>query len=108
MLYFKPETLTENIIKFTALEDDTECGFCLLKISDIAAEVYELNFQQDKPYLVEGLLRSAFNFASLRKIYIGKCTCDNITEFLDRMSFMKKDGEYVNDIPTILTGSCCK
>lgn len=108
MLYFKPEELTENITKFTAFEDDADNGYCLLRIERNSAEVYELNYTADKPYLVEGLLRSAFNFASLRNIYMGKCTCENINKFLDKMNFEKMDSIYINDIPSILTGSCCK
>lgn len=108
MLFFKPENLTENVTKFTASEDDTNCGYCLLKTENNFADVYELEYDEDKPYLVEGLLRSAYNFASLKNIYMGKCSCSNITEFLDRMNFEKKGTEYVNDIPTILMGSCCK
>lgn len=108
MIYFKPEVLNDSITKFTAFEDETDDGYCLMKISDGTAEVYELCYNQDKPYLVEGLLRSAFNFASLKNIYIGKCTCKNITDFLDKMDFEKSDDVYFNDIPTILTGSCCK
>lgn len=108
MLFFKPEILTEDITKFTAFEDDINSGYCLLKTENNLAEVYELNYSEDKPYLVEGLLRSAFNFASLRNIYMGKCSCENITEFLDRMNFEKNGSEYINDIPSILMGSCCK
>ncbi len=108
MVFFKPEALTEQITKFTALEDSAECGCCFLKINADFAEVYELSFDRDKPFLVEGLLRSAFNSASLKGIYMGKCTCKNIDSFLDNMNFEKRDDGYVNDIPSILTGSCCK
>ncbi len=108
MLFFKPEILTECVTKFTALEDNVNSGYCLLKTDGNFAEVYELQFAADKSYLVEGLLRSAFNYASLKNIYMGRCTCKNISAFLDKMSFEKTGDGYVNDIPTILTGSCCK
>ncbi|MBR6568341.1 MAG: hypothetical protein IKK60_06770 [Clostridia bacterium] len=108
MLFFKPEALTDDVTKFIAYEDDAQCGFCLLKSDRNFAEVYEIDFNQDRPYLVEGLLRSAYNYASLKNIYMGKCTCKNIGAFLDRMNFEKTDEGYVNDIPTILMGSCCK
>ncbi len=108
MIYFKPEALTEQVSKFTAIEDDIECGFCLLKTAGEFAEVYELDYREDRPYLVEGLLRTAFNAAALKGIYMGKCTCKNIDAFLDNMNFEKKEDGYFNDIPSILTGSCCK
>ncbi len=108
MLFFKPNALTDDVTKFIAYEDDVEYGHCLLKTDSKFAEVYEIEFDVDKPYLVEGLLRSAFNYASLKNIYMGKCTCKNITVFLKKMNFDKTDEGYINDIPTILIGSCCK
>ena len=108
MLFFKPEALTDEVTKFIAYEDDAECGCCLLRSGGKFAEVYEIDFDADKPYLAEGLLRSAFNCASLKNIYMGKCTCKNIEKFLDRMNFEKTAEGYINDIPSILTGSCCK
>ena len=108
MIFFKPETISDNIIKFTALEDEKECGYCLMKTERSIADVYTLEFDEDRPYLVEGLLRTAFNSAALSNIYMGKCTCCNIDMFLERMNFEKKDDFYINDIPSILTGSCCK
>ncbi len=108
MLFFKPNELTENVVKFIAYEDDAECGHCLLKTDSSFAEVYELEYDADKHYLVEGLLRSAFNYASLKNIYMGKCTCKNIREFLEKMNFDETDEGFINDIPTILMGSCCK
>ena len=108
MIFFKNETLTDKVVKFTALEDETYRGYCLMKTNDNTADVYELEFDADKPYLVEGLLRTAYNFASLKNIYMGKCTCANIDEFLEKMNFEKTNGVYINDIPSILMGSCCK
>ncbi|MBQ7118342.1 MAG: hypothetical protein IJN88_09045 [Clostridia bacterium] len=108
MIFFKPEKLSEKITKFTALEDNSESGYCLLKSERDYAEIYELKYDSDKPYLVEGLIRSAFNFASLKNIYMGRCSCKNISSFLEKMNFEKNDEYYFNDIPTILTGSCCK
>lgn len=108
MIFFKPEILTEKARKFTAFEDGVEYGYCLMKIESDFAEVYELQFDADKPYIVEGLLRSAYNSASLDNVYMGRCTCRNIDPFLNRMNFEKTDNGYVNDIPSILMGSCCK
>lgn len=108
MIFFKPEKLNEKVTKFIALENDISEGFCLLKTEDDFADVYELEYNKDKPYLVEGLLRSAYNYASLKNIYMGKCSCKNIDDFLGKMNFEKVNDEFINDIPAILTGSCCK
>lgn len=108
MIFFKPESTNEHCVRFTAFENDLNCGYCLMKTESDFAEVYEISYNEDKPYLVEGLLRSAFNYASLKGVYMGKCSCKNIGVFLEKMNFEKSDGVYYNDIPSILIGSCCK
>ena len=108
MIFFKPENLTEYVMKFTAVEDNSEWGYCLMRLDGNTAEVYELSYSEDKPYLVEGLLRTAFNSASLKNIYMGKCTCKSIDKFLENMNFEKTNEGFINDIPSILMGSCCK
>lgn len=110
MIHFRPCTTTgsTNEITFEAVENDVVCGSCHMVYSSDKATVDALSFEADKPYLVEGLLKSAFNFAVQKNIYMGYCTCENITHFLDNMSFEKKDGIYVSDIPSILMGNCCK
>ena len=108
MLFFKPNALTDEVTEFIAYKDDVRCGHCLLKKDSLFAEVYEIEYDADKPYLVEGLLRSAYNYASLKNIYMGKCTCKNIVNFLKKMNFNETDEGFINDIPSILTGSCCK
>ena len=108
MIFFK-NTVCEkdkDIIVFEALENDILIGSCYLSLKGKNAEVFKLDYNQKKPYVVEGLLRSAFNFASLRNFYMGKCTAENIEIFLKRMNFEFIDNEYVNDIPSILMGSC--
>lgn len=108
MLYFKPENIDNSTVKFIALENNMVVGECFMKIEANTADVYELSYEKDKPYLVEGLLRSAFNSATLKGIYLGKCTCKNINEFLEKMNFEYKNSCYINDIPSILMGTCCK
>ncbi|MBQ7861396.1 MAG: hypothetical protein IJ349_04235 [Clostridia bacterium] len=95
-------------ITFEAVENDAVCGKCHMIFSADKATVDNLCYEPEKPYLVEGLLKSAFNYAALENKYLGYCTCENITPFLDNMNFKKQNGEYYNDIPTILLGICCK
>lgn len=108
MIFFKPIIQNEQLIYFEAIENDEVFGNCKMKLDDLWAEIFELTFSQDKPYLVEGLLRSAFNFACSKNAYMGACTCKNIEQFLEKMNFIKLDGKFVNDIPSILQGGCKK
>ena len=110
MIYFKPITDETNpyFIRFEAIEDNVTSGVCHLKIETKSAIVDFIDYDEDKPYLVEGLLKSAFNFAAIKNCYMGYCRCQNIAVFLDRMNFLKKNNEYYNDIPSILMGNCCK
>lgn len=110
MIFFRPVVSDENSDKiiFEAIENDLICGSCHMTLAENKAVVDSLCFDADKPYLVEGLLKSAFNYAAGKNIYMGYCTCQNITAFLDRMNFMKDNGTYYNDIPSVLQGNCCK
>ncbi len=110
MIHFRPclKNDDKNGITFEAIENDVICGSCHMTFSDGKAVVDSLCYDTDKPYLVEGLLKSAYNHAVQKNIYMGYCTCKNITHFLDCMNFEKQNGVYCNDIPSILQGNCCK
>ena len=110
MIHFRPVVTSEsaNEVCFEAIENDVVCGVCHMIYSSDKATVDFLSFDSNKAYLVEGLIKSAFNFAVMKSVYMGYCTCKNITAYLDKMNFEKQDGVYYNDIPSILQGNCCK
>lgn len=110
MILFRPSSEVKNgcEISFEALENDAVCGGCHMTFSPEKAVIDSLLYDNDKPYLVEGLIRSAFNYAASKNIYMGYCKCENITHFLENMNFEKQNGVYCNDIPSILQGKCCK
>ena len=110
MIFFKPtvNTKKENVILFEAIENDAVFGKCTLEINGDKAEITALDCDSERLYLVEGLIKSAFNYAALKSCYMGYCSDVKYAHILDRMSFNKLDGVYCNDIPSILTGNCCK
>ena len=108
MIFFKNTVKDDFTIEFEALEREKTIGSCTLRLTDNLADVTELTYSENSPYAVEGLLRSAYNYAGLRNYYMARCSARNIDSFLDGMNFTKQDGEYVGDIPSILMGSCCK
>lgn len=108
MIFFKHTALNDEEVKFEAIENENTIGRCTLVMKYNVADVTELTYDETAPYAVEGLLRSAYNYAGLRNYYLAKCTAKNIDSFLSKMNFQKNGSEYVSDIPTILTGSCCK
>ncbi len=108
MIFFKNSVINDKTVAFEALEGEKLIGKCTLVLKDNLADVTELSYDPQSPYAVEGLLRSAYNYAGLKNYYMAKCTAKNIDSFLDRMNFQKANGEYVSDIPSILMGSCCK
>lgn len=110
MIFFKPTVNIENECEvfFSAIENDKVYGKCTLMIEGNKATVLNVSFDDNKPYLVEGLLRSAFNYAGQKNCYMGYCKSGDISFFLDKMNFIKDNDLYFNDIPTILQGNCCK
>lgn len=110
MIFFRPTLNSENEceIFIEAIENDEICGRCVLEIDGSKAVVDDVTFDKDKPYLVEGILKSAYNYACQKNCYMGYCKSESITLFLDRMNFIKENNVYYNDIPSILQGNCCK
>ncbi len=110
MIFFKPTASSDNnnVVEFEAIENDIVSGKCLLLINGDKAEVSQMNCDSDKLYLVEGLVKSAFNYAALKKCYMGYCKSGKYSLILDGMNFEKHNGVYFNDIPSILSGNCCK
>lgn len=108
MIFFKHEYSDDakSVAKFTALDNDIKSGECTLVMNGIYAEITELSFDKNYPYVVEGLIKSAFNLAANHNCYIGRCSIKDIRIFLDRMNLVCTDGMYENDIPSILMGSC--
>ncbi len=108
MIFFKNAQIDSETVAFEALEGEKSIGKCTLVLKSNLADVTELSYDESAPYAVEGLLRSAYNYAGLKNFYMAKCTAKNIDCFLDKMNFQKANGEYSGDIPSILMGSCCK
>lgn len=110
MIFFKPTVDTESAdtVYFEALENGAAYGSCKLVLSCSRADVCEITCNGDRTYLVEGLIKSAFNYACNKNCYMGYCKGGEFTDILDKMSFEKENGVYFNDIPSILTGNCCK
>ena len=100
----------KRYIEFKALENNNYIGKCTLFLSTDAAEITEVCIEQNEAYIVEGLIRAAFNYAANRSYYIGICNAKGVEAYISNMNFSKTDKGYINDIPSILLGSCksCK
>ncbi len=108
MIFFKNTVKDEFTVEFEALEGEESIGRCTLNLNNNLADVTQLSFSDNAPYAVEGLLRSAYNYAGLKNYYFARCSALNIESFLDKMNFEKRSDGYYGDIPSILMGSCCK
>lgn len=112
MIYFKNTVLDTDgkIIEFHCLDGERCLGSCTLVLGDKFADVTKLTFNSDAVYAGEGLLKSAYNYGALKNYYMARCSVAGIDSLLLRLGFEGKNGEYISDIPTILTGSCkgCK
>lgn len=108
MIFFKHRKIdnNENEIEFEALYNDVSIGSCVLFLGNESADITQISYNKDYPFIVEGLIKAAFNFAANRNYYIGICNVSGIDELLSRMNFNKTEKGFSNDIPTILMGSC--
>ena len=109
MIFFdnKISADAEKVIEFTAYENDVDEGRCILDLSSQYAHLTFACYNEGKPYIAEGLVRAAFNYAANKGFYMGMCSCESIYSVLEKMNFEKENGAYVNDIPSILMGKCC-
>lgn len=110
MIFFKPHFDRKKAEKtvFEAIENGESCGKCTMVFESNKAVITSLEYDKDRPYLVEGLIKAAFNFAANNNYYMGYCKCSDIASFLEKMNLEKADGVYFGDIPSILMGNCCK
>lgn len=108
MIFFEHNQIDSNgtVFEFKALDNEIILGECTLVILPQYAEVTKVSFNEDKKFIVEGLLKAAFNLAANRGSYMARCNISEITFCLDRMNFNKTENGYENDIPTVLMGSC--
>lgn len=108
MVFFKSTANDNGTVLFEALENEFSIGECNLDLSGRNAEVDRITFDSDKPYIAEGLLKAAYNYAATKNFYMGVCKCEKIYSLLIRLGFEKTENGYISDIPSILMGSCCK
>ena len=110
MIFFRPTKDSENpsVVHFEAIENEEVCATCQLEISGSRADVSAISCHKEKLYMIDGLIKSAFNYACSKNCYMGYCASDDFSHILDKMNFEKNNGVYFNDIPTILMGNCCK
>ncbi len=93
---------------YTALENESVTGKCLVKIRGTACELLDLEALQSDALLIEGLVRSALHFAANRGAYTAECRLENIKDILQLLGFQKADGVFRGTVPELLAGSCCK
>jgi hypothetical protein len=108
MLYFKPVEENGENIKIIALDGDRELGSCFVRIEAYKCFLSGITADENDALLVEGLIRSALNYAANRGAYIATCLDDSIKNVLEYLGFENKDGEYRGEIPELLKGNCCK
>lgn len=108
MIFFKSTVADEDsrVIYFEAIDGDEVIGTCTLVLDEKYAKVTKLTFNENALFIAEGLLKSAYNYAAIKNFYMAKCSVKGIEALLKKLNFQLKDGEYVNDIPSVLMGSC--
>lgn len=108
MIFFKHTTIDndERYIEFEALNDDRVLGKCTLFLAADTAEITEISYDENNAYIIDGIVKAAFNYAANRNYYMGICSAKGLDKYLSVMNFHKTEKGYCNDIPSILMGSC--
>ena len=110
MLFFEPTILNtaDCTARFTAKDGACICGTCDLLLRNNEADIVSCESQDTDPEIAEGLFRAALNYAANRGCYIAVCSAAGVDDVRDSLGFLRQDGRWQNDIPTLLTGHCHK
>lgn len=100
--------INDNYIAYTAFEGGEEVGNCVCFYEDTFVKIIFLDFSDSKPYIGEGLIKSALNFAAGKGAYIAVCSADVKGNHPLPFGFNFTNGEYTGEIPEILMGKCHK
>ena len=113
MIIFKPET-DEAILKdhegstiYNAFENEELVGRAFFRTDMLYCDVYKLEYPVNRLYVAQGLLRACYNYGVSCNAYMGKLSDKSCDEVGKSMNFIFDGTSYVNDIPTLLMGSCC-
>ena len=108
MIYFKHTVIDSDgkQIRFEALSEDKIIGTCVLVLDKDAAKITEISYEESNAYIIDGIVKAAFNYAANRNYYMGLCSAKGADKYLSAMNFSKTEKGYYNDIPSILMGSC--
>ncbi len=107
MIYFKPDS-DENLTCINAFDGETVIGSCSVSVNGYECTLSGLTVSSDDSLLVEGLIRSALNYAANRGAYIANCSQSGFDPVLKLLGFEFNNGVYSGEIPELLKGSCCK
>ena len=107
MIYFKPDS-DENTTCIRSFDGETVIGSCTIDVNGYECTLSELTVSLNDSLLVEGLIRSALNYAANRGAYIANCSQSEFDTVLKLLGFVINDGVYSGEIPELLKGSCCK
>lgn len=111
MIFFKPFEVNsaECTALFQAFQNGDKLGECRLLLNGDTADVYFLEYDEAQPEIGEGLLKSAYNYAATRKVYVGVLSAKDSGCAHLYLNFEEKDGVLLNNIPSLLAGHChCK
>ena len=108
MIFFNHSKIDSDgkYIEFEALCDNKTLGKCTLFLGEDAAEITEISYDESNAYIIDGIIKAAFNYAANRNYYMGICSAEGADKYISAMNFCKTEKGYCNDIPSILMGSC--
>lgn len=113
MIIFIPNDTSDYEYKeIKAFEGEKLLGACIFELQEEKGSVLlrELKMKEENISAEEGLIRSALNYAANRGMYMAfiNSYSDFNENLLKQMNFELFGKLFGCDIPTALTGSCCK
>lgn len=94
----------ETSAVLVAADGRDKLGECFVQMTEQGVEILSISCEAEDPSLIDWLMRSAMNYAANRGAYLAYCRLPEYEQTLLALSFEKKDGYYVGEVPEIFKG----
>lgn len=110
--HFSEVEINSRLYSIKAIENGNVEGVCLFSLDRKKASVSleKLQVMDTEQTVEEGLIRAVLNFAANRGMYMAYVNdnSDFNNNLLRKMHFEEFNNKFSCDIPTALTGNCCR
>jgi len=108
LMFKKDDNYSGKGFLFCAYEGEKCVGKAYFTVDSLYCDIYKVEYEKDKLYVFQGLLKSCYNFGATKNAYMGRLSDNACYEEAKTMNFVFDGSTFSSDIPTLLMGGCCQ